>query len=82
MQGSNPQEFYPGKTTDRVLAAKIKETYGDVKKGMQGYKVASIQSGTVHLSCQLIAGNLVRKNQPTQVSGFVVDLAGKCAERL
>jgi hypothetical protein len=59
MQGPNPQEFYLGKTIDRALAAKIKETYGDVKKGMRGYKVSSIQSGAVHLSCQLIAGKLV-----------------------
>jgi hypothetical protein len=36
----------------------------------------------VHLACQLIAGKLVRKNRPTQVTGFVVDLAGKCAEGL
>jgi hypothetical protein len=36
----------------------------------------------VHLACQLIAGNLVRKNRPTQVTGFVVDLAGKCVEGL
>ena len=42
MQGPNPQEFYPGKTIDRALVAKIKETYGDVEKGTQGYKVASI----------------------------------------
>jgi hypothetical protein len=34
----------------------------------------------VHLSCHLIAGNLVKKNHPTQVIGFVVDLAGKCIE--
>jgi hypothetical protein len=26
----------------------------------------------------LIAGKLVRKNRPTQVTGFVVDLVGKC----
>jgi hypothetical protein len=32
MQGPDPQEFYPGKTTDRVLAAKIKEAYEYVKK--------------------------------------------------
>jgi hypothetical protein len=36
----------------------------------------------VHLTCQLIAGKLVRKNRPTQVTIFVVDLAGKCAEGL
>jgi hypothetical protein len=82
MQGPDPQEFYPGKTTDRVLAQKIKDTYGDVEKGTRGYKVASIQSGTVHLACQLIARKLVRKNRPTQVTDFVVDLAGKCAEGL
>jgi hypothetical protein len=35
---------------------------------------------TVRLAYQLIAGKLVRKSQPTQVTGFVVDLAGKCAE--
>jgi hypothetical protein len=49
---------------------------------MRGYKVASIQNGTMCLACQLIAGNLVRKNRPTQVTGFVVDLAGKCVEGL
>jgi hypothetical protein len=34
----------------------------------------------VCLTCQLIAGKLVRKNRPTQVIGFVVDLTGKCVE--
>jgi hypothetical protein len=34
------------------------------------------------LTYQLIARKLVRKNRPTQVTGFVVDLAGKCAEGL
>jgi hypothetical protein len=82
MQGPDPHDFYPGKTTDRALAQKIKETYGDVEKGTCGYKVASIQNDAVCLACQLIAGKLVRKNRPTQVTGFVVDLAGKCAEGL
>jgi hypothetical protein len=36
----------------------------------------------VRLTCQLIAGNLVRNNKPTQVTGFVIDLAGKCVEGL
>jgi hypothetical protein len=36
----------------------------------------------VRFGFQLIAGKLVRKNRPTQVTGFVVDLAGKCAEGL
>jgi hypothetical protein len=36
----------------------------------------------VHVACQLIAGNIVRKNRPTQVTRFVVDLAGKCVEGL
>jgi hypothetical protein len=36
----------------------------------------------VHLAYQLIVGKLVRKNRPTQVTGFVVDLVGKCAEGL
>jgi hypothetical protein len=36
----------------------------------------------VRLSCQLIMGKLVRKNRPTQVTEFVVDLTGKCAEEL
>jgi hypothetical protein len=49
---------------------------------VRGYKVASIESGTVRLACQLIAGKLVRKNQPTKVSCFVVDLTGKCVEGL
>ena len=82
MQGPNPHEYYPRKTVDHALAQKIKEVYGDVEKGARGYKVASIESSTVHLTCQLIAGNLVRKNRPTQVSGFVVDLTGKCAKGL
>jgi hypothetical protein len=34
----------------------------------------------VRLTCQLIAGKIIRKNRPTQVTGFVVDLAGKCVE--
>jgi hypothetical protein len=34
MQGPDPHEFYPGKATNRALAHKIKDTYGDVKKGM------------------------------------------------
>jgi hypothetical protein len=36
----------------------------------------------VHLACQLIAGKLVRKNKPMQVTRFVIDLAGKCVEGL
>ena len=65
MQGPDPREFYLGKTTDRALAQKIKDTYRDVKKGTRGYKVASIQSDAVRLACQLIAGKLVYKNRPT-----------------
>jgi hypothetical protein len=34
MQGPDPQDFYPGKTVDHALAQKIKDTYGDVEKGM------------------------------------------------
>jgi hypothetical protein len=34
----------------------------------------------VHLAFQLIAGKLVQKNRPTQVTGFFVDLVGKCVE--
>jgi hypothetical protein len=82
MQGPDPQDFYPGKAADRALAQKIKDIYGDVEKGTRGYKVASIQNGAVRLTFQLIAGKLVRKNRPTQVTGFVVDLAGKCVEGL
>jgi hypothetical protein len=51
MQGLDPQQFYPGKAADRSLAHRIKEDYGDVEKGNRGYKVASIQYGTVRLSC-------------------------------
>jgi hypothetical protein len=42
MQGPDPHDFYPEKTMDRALAQNIKDTYGDVEKGTQGYKVASI----------------------------------------
>jgi hypothetical protein len=51
-----------------------------VEKGKHGYKVASIQNGTVHIDFHLIFGKLIRKNRPTQVTGFVVDLTGKCIE--
>jgi hypothetical protein len=34
MQGPDPQDFYPGKSIDRALAKKIKDTYDDVEKGM------------------------------------------------
>jgi hypothetical protein len=78
----HPQDFYPKKTADCALAQRIKDTYNDVEKGTRGYKVDSIQSGAVCLACQVIAGKLVQKNRPTQVTGFVVDLAGKCAEGL
>jgi hypothetical protein len=33
MQGLDPQDFYPGKSMDRLLAQKIKDTYGNVDKG-------------------------------------------------
>jgi hypothetical protein len=65
---------------DHALLQKIKEAYGNVEKGARGYKVTSIDSGTVYLTYQMIAGKLVCKNRPTQVSGFVVDLARKCLE--
>jgi hypothetical protein len=48
----------------------------------RGYKVDSIQNGAVCLACKLIAGKLVWKNRPTQVTSFVVNLAGKCVEGL
>jgi hypothetical protein len=82
IQGPNPQDFYHGKSMDQALAQRVKDTYGDVKKGMRGYKVASIHNGAVHLTCQLIAWKLVCKNRPTQVTGFVVNLIGKCVEGL
>jgi hypothetical protein len=65
MQGPDPRDFYPGKVADRSLAQQIKDTYGDVEKGKWGYKVASIQNGTVCLACQLIARKLVGNNRPT-----------------
>jgi hypothetical protein len=82
MQGPDPQEFYLGKDADRALAQNIKYTYGDVDKGKRGYKVSSIHNGVVRLDFQLITGKLVRKNRPTQVTGFVFDLVGKCMEGL
>jgi hypothetical protein len=65
MQGQDRQDFYLGKAANHTLAQRIKDTYGDVEKGKQGYKVASIQNGTMHLSCQLVASKIVRKNRPT-----------------
>jgi hypothetical protein len=55
MQGPDPHDYYPRKTADCALSQKFKEDYGDVEKGMRGYKVAYIHSSTVHLACQLIA---------------------------
>jgi hypothetical protein len=80
MQGPDPHQFYPRKTSYHSLAQHIKEDYGYVEKGKRGYKVASIQDGAVCLSCHIIASKLVRKNHPTQVSGFLVDLTRKCVE--
>jgi hypothetical protein len=80
MQGLELQEFYLGKVADHALAQCIKETYDDVEKGKRGYKVDSIQNGTVCLDFQLIIGKLISKNIPMQVTGFVVDLIGKCIE--
>jgi hypothetical protein len=34
------------------------------------------------MECQLIIGKIVRKNRPTQVKGFIVDLTEKCVEGL
>ena len=80
MQGPGAQKIFPGKALDHSLAQWIKEDYGNVEKGKWGYKVASIQDGAMRLACQLIVGMLVRKNHPTQVTGFVVYLIGKCVE--
>jgi hypothetical protein len=62
MKGLDPQDFYPRKTADHTLTQKIKDTYGDVEKGTRGYKVASIENGTMCLTCQMVVGKLVRKN--------------------
>jgi hypothetical protein len=51
-----------------------------VEKGKQGYKVSSIQDGTMCIAFQLIAGKLVKKNRPMQDTGFIVDLVGKFIE--
>jgi hypothetical protein len=74
MKGLDLQHFYLGKASDHSLAQRVKESYDEVKKGKRGYKVDSIQDGVVHLAFQLIVGNIVRNNRPTQVTGFVVDL--------
>jgi hypothetical protein len=34
----------------------------------------------MHLAYQLLTEKIVRKNHPTRVTGFVVDLTGNCAE--
>jgi hypothetical protein len=80
MQGPDTRKFYPGKTSDRSLVQRIKEAYGNVEKGKRGYKVASIQDGTVRLTCQLITDKLIRKNRPTQFTDFIVELEEKCIE--
>jgi hypothetical protein len=82
IHGPDLQYFYPGKAVDHSLVQKIKDTYSDVEKGKQGYKVASIQNGVVCLTCQLIVGNLDRNKRPMQVTIFVLNLTGKCVEGL
>jgi hypothetical protein len=52
LKGPDPQQFYPGKTSDRSLSQHIKESYGEVEEGKR-YNEASIQDGVVHLACQL-----------------------------
>jgi hypothetical protein len=65
MQGPDPAGFLSRKShRSHALAQKIKDTYDDVEKGTQGYKVASIQNGAVCLACQLIARK-VSKEEPT-----------------
>ena len=61
MQGPDPQEFYLRKIADCALSQRIKDIYGNLEKGMRGYKVASIENVVVHFGFQLIAGKLVRK---------------------
>jgi hypothetical protein len=78
LKGPDPQKFYLGKTSDRLLVQRIKEAYAEVEKGKRGYKVASIQDGALRLAFQLLSVKIVRKNCPTQVIGFVVDLARMC----
>jgi hypothetical protein len=80
MQGPDPQHLYQGNTSDLSLAQRIKEEYSEVEKGKRGYKVVSIQYDAVCLDFHLIAGKIIGKNHPTQVTGFVVDLAGKYME--
>jgi hypothetical protein len=69
MQGPDPHKLYSGEVVDHALAQRIKDTYDDVEKGKKGYKVASIKDGTMRLAFQLIAGKLVQKNKPMQVTG-------------
>jgi hypothetical protein len=80
MKGPDPRDVYPGKVAYRALAQRIKDTYGDVDKGKRGYKVASIYNDVVCLSFQLILDKIIRKNRPTQITGFIVNLIGKCVE--
>jgi hypothetical protein len=75
-----PSTVLPRKASNYSLSQQIKEAYNEVEKGKRGYKVASIQDGAVCLDFQLIAGNIVRKNRPTQVTRFMVDIIGKCME--
>jgi hypothetical protein len=78
--GTRPSKVLSREGCRSLPGTGTKEYYGDVEKGRGGYKVASIQYGIVCLACQLIAGKLIRNNHPTQVTGFVVDLGGKCVE--
>jgi hypothetical protein len=79
-KGPEPQHFYPGKASNHSLAQCIKEAYGEVEKGKRCYKVSSIQDGAVSHAFQLIVFKVIRNNFPTQVTGFMVGLTGKCVE--
>jgi hypothetical protein len=78
MQDPNPHDYYLGKTADHSLAQNVKESYDDVEKGARGYKVASIESGTVHLACQLIVGKCVEGLQMNWVTHLVNQLEIDC----
>jgi hypothetical protein len=70
MQGPDPHDVYPRKKSDRALAQRIKETYGDVEKGTQGYKVSSIHSKH-SVPCMLVDHMQASSQEPTHPSDWI-----------
>jgi len=77
-KGRDPKEI-ASKSSDLALAKAMKTKYRLVKK-KHGYEIAGIKYKVVHVSTQLLAGQLMRKCHADEVPIPVVVLAEQFAE--